>query len=126
MERGLASPDLGGKPVLVNVFASWCVPCLAEHPLLTRLAKEEGIPLYGINYQDRREDALAWLDRHGNPYALVGSDLDARVGTDWGVYAVPGTFFADRDGRVRCPHAYPRHVGRAAGPVRTPLAEWRS
>lgn len=105
-EAGFSDADLGGEVALVNVFASWCVPCLAEHPLLTRLAVEEGIPLYGINYRDPEADAVAWLTRHGNPYRLIGSDRTGRIGIEWGVYGVPETYIIDADGRIRY-----RHVG---------------
>lgn len=104
---GLARADLGGRPALVNVFASWCVPCLAEHPILTRLAEEEGVALYGINYKDEPVDAVAWLDDHGNPYARIGVDYDGRAGIEWGVYGVPETFVVDADGRIRYRHAGP-------------------
>lgn len=104
---GLASEDLAGEVRLVNFFASWCVPCLAEHPLLTRLAREEGIALYGINYKDETAAATAWLARHGNPYRLVGADADGRTAIDWGVYGVPETFVVDRDGHIRYRHPGP-------------------
>jgi cytochrome c biogenesis protein CcmG/thiol:disulfide interchange protein DsbE len=109
---GLATSDLqGGNPAgsvrLVNFFASWCVPCLAEHPLLTRLAREEGIPLFGVNYKDPTDAATAWLDRHGNPYELVGADTDGRTAIDWGVYGVPETFVVDGEGHIRFRHAGP-------------------
>lgn len=104
---GFARDDLGGGPVLVNVFASWCAPCLAEHPLLTRLALEDGVTIFGINYRDRPEAALTWLDRHGDFYAAIGSDVDGRVAIDWGVYGVPETFVIDADARIRYRHAGP-------------------
>ena len=97
---GLASADLPGRVSVVNIFASWCVPCLAEHPLITRLS-EEGVAVYGINYRDAPENARAWLDRHGNPYARIGADRDARASIDWGVTGVPETFLLDRNGRIR-------------------------
>jgi cytochrome c biogenesis protein CcmG/thiol:disulfide interchange protein DsbE len=106
-EGGLSRADLGGRPVLVNFFASWCAPCLAEHPLLTRLSEEEGIPIYGVNYKDPPEDALAWLERHGNPFRLIGADATGRTAIDWGVYGVPETFVIDGDGRIRYRHAGP-------------------
>lgn len=103
----LEGGDLAGSVRLVNFFASWCVPCLAEHPLLTRLANEEGIPLFGVNYKDQTEDATRWLGRHGNPYALVGADADGRTAIDWGVYGVPETFVVDGAGHIRFRHAGP-------------------
>ncbi len=104
-EGGLSRADLGGQPVLVNVFASWCVPCRIEHPVVARLA-ERGVTVHGINYKDRPEDALAWLEELGDPFRRVGMDRDGRVGIEWGVYGVPETFVLDREGRI----AY-RHVG---------------
>ncbi len=102
---GLASADLkGGEVSLVNVFASWCGPCRIEHPLLMALAEAGAVPLYGINYKDAPDDAAAWLERFGNPYAKMGADLDGRVGIDWGVYGVPETFVIDRRGRIVYKH----------------------
>ncbi len=98
---GFSRADLGGQVAVVNVFASWCVPCLAEHPVLTRLAREQGVTVFGINYRDRAEDALAWLERNGDPYARIGADTEGRAAIDWGVYGVPETFVIDRAGQVR-------------------------
>ncbi|MGE0725253.1 MAG: DsbE family thiol:disulfide interchange protein, partial [Alphaproteobacteria bacterium] len=94
----------------VNVIASWCVPCRAEHPLLNRLAKEQGVLVYGINHKDKPADARRFLDQLGNPYRRIGVDADGRASIEWGVYGVPETFVIDRAGRVRY-----RHVG-ALGP----------
>lgn len=104
---GASSADLGGQVTLVNFFASWCVPCLAEHPLLTRLAREDGIRVVGINYKDESADALAWLAQHGDPYLAIGADRDGRVAIDWGVYGVPETFVVDAGGRIRLRHPGP-------------------
>ena len=106
-ENGLSTADLVGQVDLVNVFASWCVPCLAEHPIITRLAEEAGVRVLGINYQDAPDDALDWLERHGNPYERIGADRDGRIAIDWGVYGVPETFIVDRDGRIRYRHPGP-------------------
>ena len=104
---GFATADLGkGEIGLVNIFASWCGPCRVEHPLLMALAEAGTVPLYGINYKDKPEDAERWLGRLGNPYTLMGADLDGRTAIDWGVYGVPETFVVDGAGRIR--H---RHVG---------------
>ena len=104
---GFATTDLGqGNVALVNVFASWCGPCRVEHPLLMALAEAGTVPLYGINYKDKPADAERWLGRLGNPYTLMGADLDGRTAIDWGVYGVPETFVVDGVGRIR--H---RHVG---------------
>lgn len=104
-DRGLSRADLGGKPMLVNMFASWCVPCRMEHPLLTRL-KEQGVIIQGINYKDRPQDARAWLAELGDPFQHLGADRDGRAAIDWGVYGVPETYVIDKQGRI----AY-RHVG---------------
>ncbi|WP_323763484.1 DsbE family thiol:disulfide interchange protein [Marinovum sp.] len=112
---GLASGDLaGGEPVLVNVFASWCVPCRAEHKVLTRLATQEGFPLFGINYKDKPEDAKAWLEELGNPYLRIGSDESGRAGLDWGISGVPESFLVDATGTV---------VWRYVGPIATEQAQ---
>ena len=102
--RGLASAELKGEVRLVNFFASWCVACRAEHPLLNRLTKDRVVPVYGVNYKDKPEDARAWLDRLGDPYVRSGADLPGRVGIDWGVYGLPETFIVDRDGRIVYKH----------------------
>ena len=105
-DDGLATADLGGEVTLVNVFASWCVPCLAEHPIISRLA-EDGVPVMGLNYRDDPADALAWLDTHGDPYRQIGADTEGRTAIDWGVYGVPETFVVDAQGRIRYRHAGP-------------------
>ena len=97
---GLASTDFKGEVSLVNVFASWCVACRAEHPLLTQIQREGIVPVHGLNYKDRPEDAARWLDQMGDPYTRTAADLDGRVGIDWGVYGVPETFAIDREGRI--------------------------
>ena len=97
---GFASDDLKGQVTIVNVFASWCVPCRAEHGLWLDVAKS-GVPIFGINYKDTPDNAAAWLTALGNPYARTGADLQGRVGIDWGVYGVPETFVIDRNGVIR-------------------------
>ncbi|WP_366653754.1 DsbE family thiol:disulfide interchange protein [Fodinicurvata sp. EGI_FJ10296] len=101
-----------GEVVLLNVFASWCAPCLVEHPVLTRLAEEEDIPLYGIAYRDAPADTRAWLARHGDAYTAIGVDEDGRAGVEWGVHGVPETFVIDAEGRIR--H---RHTGAVTAEV---------
>jgi cytochrome c biogenesis protein CcmG, thiol:disulfide interchange protein DsbE len=104
--EGLSSADLEGQVSLVNVFASWCVPCRSEHPLLMALA-ERGIVINGIDYKDPAEQAAKWLDELGNPFARIGADRDGRVAIDFGVYGVPETFVVDREGRIRHKHVGP-------------------
>ena len=89
----------GNGLVMVNFFASWCPPCRVEHPVLTDLA-EAGVPLFGVNYRDREDQALSFLRELGNPYDLIGADAEARNGRDWGVVAMPETFFVDDTGTV--------------------------
>ena len=98
--RGLSSVDLKGTVSLVNVFASWCVACREEHPLLMALKKNGTVPINGINYKDKPADAAKWLATMGNPYTRIGADLDGRVAIDWGVYGVPETFVISRDARI--------------------------
>jgi cytochrome c biogenesis protein CcmG/thiol:disulfide interchange protein DsbE len=105
-ERGFASADLEGHVSLVNFFASWCTPCRAEHPVLNALAQAKRVPIYGIDYKDEHDVALAWIGELGNPYKRIGAD-DGRVGIDWGVYGVPETFIVDRTGRIRYKHVGP-------------------
>ena len=97
---GLASSDLRGDVSLVNVFASWCTACRAEHPLLMRLKTDRTVHIHGIDYKDKPDDAANWLDTLGDPYLRTGADIDGRVAIDWGVYGVPETFVVDRRGRV--------------------------
>jgi cytochrome c biogenesis protein CcmG/thiol:disulfide interchange protein DsbE len=104
---GLSRKDLSGKVTVVNFFASWCAPCLIEHPFLMTLRNRPGIRLVGINYKDKPKDAVAWLKRHGNPYARIGADVSGRVGIDWGLSGVPETFIVDRAGIVRFQHIGP-------------------
>jgi cytochrome c biogenesis protein CcmG/thiol:disulfide interchange protein DsbE len=97
---GLSSSDLQGEVSLVNVFASWCVACREEHPLLMRLKAQETVPIHGLNYKDQPDDAARWLDTMGDPYTRIGADIDGHVAIDWGVYGVPETFIVDRQGRI--------------------------
>ena len=92
---------------LVNVWGSWCVACRVEHPLLNRLTEQGTVPVYGINYKDKPEEARRWLDRLGDPYVRSGADHDGRAGIDWGVYGLPETFVVDRGGRIVYKHIGP-------------------
>ena len=104
---GLSSADLRGDVSLVNVFASWCVACKDEHPLLLEMKRQGVVPIHGLNYKDRPEDAAKWLDDLGDPYTRTGVDIDGRVAIDWGVYGVPETFIIDREGRIAYKHIGP-------------------
>jgi len=97
---GLSTADLQGKVSLVNVFASWCVACREEHPILVKLAQRGIVPIHGLNYKDKPDDAAQWLDSLGDPYTRTGADRDGRVAIDWGVYGVPETFVIGPDGRI--------------------------
>lgn len=100
--------DLKGQVWLLNVWASWCVSCRQEHPLLVDFSKQgRNVPIVGLNYQDQREAGLKWLSQHGDPYQLTAFDADGRVGMDLGVYGVPETFLVDKQGRIRFRHAGP-------------------
>lgn len=104
---GLGHAALGGGGItIVNFFASWCVPCRVEHPLLMGLSQRLGVPLYGIAYKDKPEDTQAYLAQLGDPYRKIGLDESGRVGIDFGVYGVPETYVIDKAGRIRL-----RHVG---------------
>lgn len=99
--RKVGRDDLLGRAYLLNVWASWCVACRQEHPLLNELARNKTVPIIGINYKDKREDALGWLGSLGNPYELSLADIDGRLGIELGVYGVPETFVIDKQGVIR-------------------------
>jgi cytochrome c biogenesis protein CcmG/thiol:disulfide interchange protein DsbE len=103
----LAPADLKGKVWLFNVWASWCVSCRAEHPILNQLAKQQAVIIVGLNYKDDPEAAKKWLSTLGNPYNDSVMDTDGRIGIDWGVYGVPETFVMDKQGIVRYKHTGP-------------------
>lgn len=105
---GLSKGDFGGgTPAIVNVFASWCVPCREEHPVLVELRKLTSAPLYGINYKDDPEAARRFLGELGDPFARVGADPTGRTSIDWGVYGVPETYIVDGRGRIAYKHVGP-------------------
>lgn len=117
---GLSSRNLVGRVTLVNIFASWCVPCRVEHPQLMSLSRDHGITIFGINQKDTPQDARAWLARHDDPYRAIGADSTGRVSIDWGVYGVPETFVVDATGRIRYRHVgpiMPRDVTRTLLPL---------
>lgn len=101
-ERTLRQQDLAGKVWMLNVWASWCGACREEHPVLVAYSRRPGaVPVYGLNYKDKREDGLGWLGQFGNPYTDSVFDPDGRIGIDYGVYGVPETFVIDRAGVIR-------------------------
>ena len=100
-DKPLSTAELTGKVYLLNVWASWCVSCRVEHPLLLQLAQAKIVPVYGLDYKDNPDDGRAWLAQNGDPYTSSIVDLDGRVGIDYGVYGVPETFVIDRSGIVR-------------------------
>lgn len=100
-EAKFAPKDMQGKVWLLNVWASWCVSCRQEHPILVELAKSGIVPIYGLNYKDPRDDALKWLKQFGDPYVLSIADVEGRVGIDYGVYGVPETYVIDKAGVIR-------------------------
>ncbi len=126
-EQTFSLKEMQGEVWLLNVWASWCVACREEHPVLVRMAQQKLVPIVGLNYKEVRGDgainargmaleaetsmaierARAWLKDHGNPYVLSVLDIDGRVGIDFGVYGVPETFLIDREGRIRYKHIGP-------------------
>ncbi|KON81772.1 DsbE family thiol:disulfide interchange protein [Azoarcus sp. PA01] len=106
-DTALGVADMRGEVWLLNVWASWCVSCREEHPVLMELARDKVVPLVGLNYKDTRPEAIAWLEAHGDPYTTSVVDADGRVGIDYGVYGVPETFLIDRQGVIRYKHIGP-------------------
>jgi cytochrome c biogenesis protein CcmG/thiol:disulfide interchange protein DsbE len=107
LETSMGTEDLKGQVVMLNVWASWCVACRAEHPLLVELGKSNIVDMYGLNYKDEVVDAHQWLAVWSDPYTKSFSDLDGRVGIDFGVYGVPETFILDKEGIIRYKHIGP-------------------
>jgi cytochrome c biogenesis protein CcmG/thiol:disulfide interchange protein DsbE len=99
--KTFSSEDMRGKVWLLNVWASWCISCRDEHPFLFEYARTGVVPIYGLNYRDKRDDALAWLGELGDPYVLSACDTDARVGIDYGVYGAPESYLIDKNGVIR-------------------------
>ncbi len=105
--KTLSAADMKGKVWLLNVWGSWCVSCRYEHPVLNALAKKGVVPIIGLNWKDRPEDAKSWLVKFGDPYKLSVSDLEGRVAIDFGVYGAPETFVIDKAGMIRFKHTGP-------------------
>ena len=106
-EKTFSQKDMLGKVWVLNVWASWCGPCREDHPVWVDLAKTQVVPIYGLNYKDKRADSIAWLKRYGDPYVLSVADTEGRIGIDYGVYGVPETFVIDAQGVVRHKHIGP-------------------
>lgn len=107
LDKTFSPKDMLGKVWLLNVWASWCVSCRAEHPVLNDLTKNNKVNLIGLNYKDAVVDARRWLGRYGDPYQLSVSDVEGLIGIEWGVYGVPETFVMDKKGVVRLKHTGP-------------------
>jgi len=123
-DPGLASTDLGaGGPVLVNFFASWCVPCVQEASTLMSL-KQSGVTLYGIAYKDKPDATAAFLAKHGNPYARIGRDEQGLVGIDWGITGVPESYLIDTQGIVRWRYVGPLTDEAVQGELRPALKKY--
>jgi cytochrome c biogenesis protein CcmG/thiol:disulfide interchange protein DsbE len=106
-DKRFSQKDMLGRVWIMNVWASWCPPCLVEHPVVTQLARSGMAPVVGLNYKDARDEALPWLRRNGNPYQLIVADVDGRIGIDYGVYGVPETYVIDQKGVIRFKHIGP-------------------
>ena len=106
-EYRLSQKDLLGRVWVLNVWASWCISCRAEHKVITDLADQNLVEIIGLNYKDQVGDARRWLKQFGDPYTTSVSDLDGRVGIDWGVYGVPETFVIGKDGKIKYKHIGP-------------------
>ncbi len=106
-DKTLSSVDLLGQVSLLNIWASWCVACRSEHPVLLELARSGLVNIYGLNYKDQREDALRWLDYYGDPYTTSAYDYTGKTGIEYGVYGVPETFVIDKKGFIRYKHVGP-------------------
>jgi cytochrome c biogenesis protein CcmG/thiol:disulfide interchange protein DsbE len=99
--KTFSAQEMKGKVWLLNVWASWCISCREEHPFLVQLARNGAVPIYGLNWKDKPEDAQDWLQQLGNPYKISFSDFDGRVAIDYGVYGAPETYLIDKDGVIR-------------------------
>lgn len=99
--KQFSAAEMRGKVWLLNVWASWCVSCREEHPVLVQLSRTGAVPIYGLNWKDQREDAISWLSELGNPYELSVSDSEGRVAIDYGVYGAPETYLIDKNGVIR-------------------------
>ena len=122
-DKSFSQKEMLGSVWILNVWASWCPPCLVEHPVVTDLARSGVAPVVGLNYKDAREDALPWLKRNGDPYKLSVFDVKGRIGIDYGVYGVPETYVIDRQGVIRYKHIGPLTPEIAQKKIRPLVAE---
>jgi len=106
-DKSISPQDMTGQVWVLNVWASWCVSCRVEHPVLMDFAKANVVPVIGLNYKDGRNDGIKWLQDFGNPYAMSAFDNEGRVGIDYGVYGVPETFVIDKKGVIRMKYTGP-------------------
>jgi cytochrome c biogenesis protein CcmG/thiol:disulfide interchange protein DsbE len=106
-DKRFSQKEMLGRVWIMNVWASWCPPCLVEHPVVTQISRSGLAPVVGLNYKDARDEALPWLRRNGDPYQLTVFDADGRIGMDYGVYGVPETYVIDRKGVIRFKHIGP-------------------
>lgn len=106
-DQMMSTQDMRGKVWVLNVWASWCGPCQVEHPHITALARQSGVPVLGLNYKDKTADAVGWLKRFGDPYMATLVDAKGLTGIEWGVYGVPETFVIDKGGVIRHKHVGP-------------------
>ena len=119
----LSKEDLLGQVWVLNVWASWCVSCRAEHAIITDLANRNLVDIVGLDYKDQPQDARRWLQQFGNPYSASLMDIDGRVGIDWGVYGVPETFIIGKDGRIKYKHIGPVTKGSLESEILPALKE---
>ena len=122
----LSDTDLKGKVSILNIWATWCVSCRAEHKVLLLLAKNDKVDIYGLNYKDERAKAKQWLVQLGDPYVANAFDADGRTGIDWGVYGAPETFIMDREGIIRHKHIGPLTVDALNNEILPLIAELQS
>lgn len=107
-DKGFGTEDLKGQVTLVNIFGSWCVACLSEHPFLMQIKEQGAVPIYGVDWRETAPDAgPKWLARHGNPYTLIGNDPDSEAAISLGVTGAPETFLVDQQGVIRYKHVGP-------------------
>jgi cytochrome c biogenesis protein CcmG/thiol:disulfide interchange protein DsbE len=120
---GFDTAALTGEVTVVNVFASWCIPCRDEHPVLEALKQQTGVRLFGMNQKDAAENAVAFLTELGNPYDAIGADSSGRASIDWGVYGVPETFIVDAKGVIRFKHVGPLTIDDLAREIIPQIAK---